>query len=80
MILLNNKRIKERENCALICSTGSELYDRYVEKAKAGLLAGQTVSEVSQALGFDYPQHFTRMFKREFGIVPSALRNSAGPQ
>ncbi len=51
-----------------------------MEKAKAGLLAGQTVSEVSQALGFDYPQHFTRMFKREFGIAPSALRNSAGAQ
>ena len=51
-----------------------------MEKAKAGLLAGQTVSEVSQALGFDYPQHFTRMFKREFGIAPSALRNSAGQQ
>lgn len=38
------KRIKERENCALICSTGSELYDRYVEKAKAeGINLGEKI-------------------------------------
>ena len=37
------------------------------------LLEGRTVSEVSDALGFEYPQNLTRMFKKEFGIVPSKI-------
>ena len=32
------------------------------------------VSEVSDALGFEYPQHFTRMFNREFGVAPSKYK------
>lgn len=42
-------------------------------KAKDMLLGGSTVSDVSDALGFAYPQHFTRMFRKEFGIAPSNI-------
>lgn len=37
------------------------------------LLKGKSVTEVSDALGFEYPQHFSRMFKKEFGAAPSQL-------
>jgi AraC-like DNA-binding protein len=37
------------------------------------LLTGRNVSEVSDALGFEYPQNLTRMFKKEFGMAPSKI-------
>ena len=49
---------------------------RYLmEKARGMLLEGQAVSAVSDALGFGYPQHFTRMFKKEFGMAPSKIQD-----
>ena len=49
---------------------------RYLmEKAKRMIRKGQSVTEVSDALGFEYPQHFTRMFKKEYGITPSSILN-----
>lgn len=42
-------------------------------KARRMLLDGQSVSAVSDALGFEYPEHFTRMFKKAFGIAPSRI-------
>lgn len=43
-------------------------------KARNMLRDGLSVSEVSDALGFEYPQHFTRMFNREFGVAPSKYK------
>lgn len=42
-----------------------------MEKARQMLLKGKSVTEVSDKLGFEYPQHFSRMFKKEFGTAPS---------
>ena len=42
-----------------------------MERAKSLLQDGHTVSETAEALGFDYPQHFTRVFKKYFGAAPS---------
>ena len=39
--------------------------------AKNGLAAGETVSQVSDRLDFEYPQHFSRMFKKQEGVTPS---------
>lgn len=48
---------------------------RYLmERARQRLLEGQSVTEVSVALGFEYPQHFSRMFKKEFGIAPGKMK------
>jgi len=47
-----------------------------MQKAKAMLQDGLSVSEVSDALGFEYPQNLTRVFKKEFGIAPSKLGKS----
>ena len=52
------------------------LYIRHflMQRAKEMLMEGLPVAEVSDALGFAYPQHFTRMFKKEFNIAPSKIR------
>ena len=41
-----------------------------IQEAKNLLSAGQNISQTAYSLGFDYPQHFTRFFKREEGITP----------
>lgn len=42
-----------------------------VERSKMLLASGKTVAEVAYDMGFDYPQHFTRVFKKQTGLLPS---------
>ena len=42
-----------------------------VRRAKNLLLGGQSITQVSDALGFEYPNHFTRLFKQLTGQTPS---------
>ncbi|MFT3739668.1 MAG: helix-turn-helix domain-containing protein [Breznakibacter sp.] len=35
----------------------------------------KTLSEIAYELGFKYPQHFTRMFKKNVGYTPTEFRN-----
>lgn len=52
--------------------TASNHIRRFVIRlAKNGLAAGETLSQVSDRLGFEYSQHFSRMFKKQEGITPS---------
>ena len=52
--------------------TASNHIRRFViQLAKNGLAAGQTVTQVSDLLGFEYSQHFSRLFKKLEGITPS---------
>lgn len=48
---------------------------KIIEQAK-GLLFGtnKTVSEIAYSMGFNYPNHFSRMFKKEVGITPNEFR------
>jgi len=42
-----------------------------MQRAQQLLLSGASIAEIANRLGFDYPQHFTRLFKKHFGITPS---------
>ena len=52
-------------------TASSHIRQFVIRLAKNGLAAGETVSQVSDRLGFEYPQHFSRMFKKQEGITPS---------
>jgi AraC-like DNA-binding protein len=47
-----------------------------IEKAKNKLLNSKvSISEIGYALGFEYPQHFSNLFKSKTGFSPSEYRN-----
>ncbi len=51
------------------------IHDFIIEKAKTLLLGSKTsVSEVAYGLGFEYPQHFTKLFKLKTGQNPTDFR------
>ena len=47
------------------------IHDYVINQAKSLLMNGHNISETSRLLGFDFPHHFTRLFKRIVGITPS---------
>ena len=50
-----------------------------VNEAKAHLLdSDKTIAEVAYDLGFEYPQYFSRLFKKREGISPSQFRAKYG--
>jgi AraC-like DNA-binding protein len=47
-----------------------------IDKAKSNLLTtNNTISEIGYELGFEYPQHFSNLFKSKTGFSPSEYRN-----
>lgn len=42
-----------------------------IDRAKSLMVGGMSVSQVADDLGFEYPQHFTRYFKKHEGMTPS---------
>ena len=42
-----------------------------INQGKSLLMNGRNISETSRLLGFDFPHHFTRLFKKMTGITPS---------
>lgn len=46
-----------------------------VDKAKTSLLnSSNSISEIGYSLGFEYPQHFSKLFKLKTGVSPSEYR------
>lgn len=52
--------------------TASNYIRQYViQRAKNELTTGVSIGQVADELGFEYPQHLSRMFKRLTGMTPS---------
>ena len=47
------------------------IHDFVIGQAKNLLMKGLSVGEVADLLGFDYPNHFSRLFKKVTGLTPS---------
>ena len=53
------------------------IHNFVIEKAKMILLnSDKTVNEIAYDLGFDYPQHFNKLFKKRTGYTPAAFRKA----
>jgi AraC-like DNA-binding protein len=51
------------------------IHYRLIDLAKTRLLGTtHTVSEIAYALGFDYPQYFSKLFKSKTGMTPVEFR------
>jgi len=56
-------------------SAEDHIHDFMIEKAKTQLLNSNiAVSEVAYNLGFEYPQHFSKLFKSKTGFNPTDYR------
>lgn len=52
--------------------TASNYIRQYViQRAKNALATGASITQVADELGIEYPQHLSRMFKKQEGITPS---------
>ena len=57
--------------------TASDYIRQYIiQRAKNELATGEGIAQVAYELGFEYPQHLSRMFKKQVGITPSEYYES----
>lgn len=53
------------------------IHEYQIDRAKNLLLGtDDSVATIAYALGFDYPQYFSRLFKNKVGLTPSQYRNN----
>ena len=56
------------------------IQEKVIELAKERISGtADTVSQIAYSLGFQYPQHFCRLFKKRVGYTPSEYRAQIGP-
>lgn len=52
------------------------IQSKLINEAKAMMFdADKSISEIAHLLGFNYPQHFTRLFKQKAGVTPNEFRS-----
>lgn len=57
--------------------TASSIIRRFVMQRAINLIInGSTITETAELLGFEYPQHFSRMFKKYYGASPKDYMRS----
>lgn len=49
----------------------SYIHSFVMQRAKNLMAAGNSVANTAYNLGFDYPNHFSRLFKKKEGMSPS---------
>ncbi len=58
-------------------SARQHIQDALVDRAKTMLLGGEDqVSQIAYTLGFEYPQHFSKLFKAKTGMSPVSYRKA----
>ena len=55
----------------------SYIHSYVINVGKILLMQGHNISETSNMLGFEFPHHFTRLFKKTAGITPSQFIGKA---
>ena len=56
-------------------NTQEHIHYNLLEKAKTILLStNSTVNEIADELGFEYPQYFSKLFKKKTGMIPTIFR------
>ena len=51
------------------------IQNKIIDLSKRDLLGSdKSIAEIAYSLGFDYPQHFTRLFKKQTGVSPTEYR------
>jgi YesN/AraC family two-component response regulator len=57
-------------------SAQENIHLKLVDIAKEKIYdSSKSISEIAYELGFKYPQHFTRMFKKQVGMSPVEFRS-----
>lgn len=57
-------------------NAGHYIREFVVQQAKAKIAGGKSIAEVAYELGFEYPQHLTRIFKSHTGLSPTQYLSS----
>lgn len=52
-------------------SAGTHIRQYVIQQAKNELATGATIAQVAYTLGFEYPEHLSRMFKKQTGMTPT---------
>lgn len=61
--------------------TASSIIRRFIMQRAINLIInGSTITETAELLGFEYPQHFSRMFKKYYGASPKDYMRSKKPE
>lgn len=56
-------------------STLDHVHEVIIKEAKNLLLGSdESISHIAYSLGYDYPEHFTKLFKKKVGVSPSQFR------
>lgn len=75
MVGLNDFKLKKGFKAAYGYTVFGYLSELRMERAKILLKRGLSVNEVTDAVGYKNPQHFTSVFKKRFQVLPSKILN-----